>query len=39
VGGNAIPDERVARDLGADGWVEDPRALGDLIEELRARSR
>ena len=37
VGGNAIPDERVALDLGADGWVADPRALGDLIEALRAR--
>jgi methylmalonyl-CoA mutase cobalamin-binding subunit len=39
VGGNAIPDERVARDLGADGWVGDPRGLGDLIEGLRARPR
>jgi len=38
VGGNAIPDERVALDLGADGWVADPRALGDLIEALRARA-
>ena len=39
VGGNAIPDERVALDLGADGWVADPRGLGDLIEALRARAR
>ena len=39
VGGNAIPDERVALDLGADGWVADPRELGDLIEALRARAR
>jgi MerR family transcriptional regulator, light-induced transcriptional regulator len=38
VGGNAIPDERLAFDLGADGWVADPRGLGDLIESLRARS-
>jgi excisionase family DNA binding protein len=37
VGGNAIPDERVALDLGADGWVADPRELGDLIEALRRR--
>ncbi len=36
VGGNAVPDERVALDLGADGWVADPRGLGDLIEALRA---
>ena len=32
VGGNAVPDERVALDLGADGWVADPRWLGDLID-------
>ena len=38
VGGNAVPDERVARDLGADGWVADPRELGGLIEGLRARA-
>jgi excisionase family DNA binding protein len=38
VGGNAIPDESVALDLGADGWVADPRGLGDLIEALRARA-
>lgn len=38
VGGNAVPDERVAVDLGADGWVGDPRGLGDLIEALRARA-
>ena len=38
VGGNAVPDERVALDLGADGWVADPRGLGDLIEGLRARA-
>jgi MerR family transcriptional regulator, light-induced transcriptional regulator len=39
VGGYAVPDERVARELGADGWVADPRGLGDLIEGLRARAR
>ena len=38
VGGNAIPDEHAALDLGADGWVADPRGLGDLIEALRARA-
>jgi MerR family transcriptional regulator, light-induced transcriptional regulator len=38
VGGNAIPDERVALELGADGWVADPRGLGELIEALRARA-
>ena len=38
VGGNAVPDERVALDLGADGWVADPRQLDDLIEALRARA-
>jgi excisionase family DNA binding protein len=38
VGGNAIPDERVALDLGADGWIADPRELGDLIDELRTRA-
>jgi len=39
VGGNAVPDERVALDLGADGWVADPRQLGDLIEVLGTRAR
>ena len=39
VGGNAIPDEGLALALGADGWVADPRELGDLIEALRARAR
>lgn len=38
VGGNAVPDEGVALDLGADAWVADPRRLGDLIEALRARA-
>ena len=38
VGGNAVPDERTALDLGADGWVADPRGLGALIEALRARA-
>jgi excisionase family DNA binding protein len=38
VGGNAVPDEGVALDLGADAWVADPRQLGDLIEALRARA-
>ncbi len=37
VGGHAIPDERAALDLGADGWVPDPRMLGDLIQALRGR--
>ena len=39
VGGNAVPDEGLALDLGADGWVADPRRLGDLIETLRTRAR
>ena len=38
IGGNAVPDQRMALDLGADGWVADPRELGDLIEALRARA-
>jgi excisionase family DNA binding protein len=38
VGGNAVPDEGVALDLGADAWVADPRRLGELIEALRARA-
>jgi excisionase family DNA binding protein len=38
VGGNAVPDEGLALALGADGWVADPRELGDLIEALRARA-
>ena len=38
LGGHAIPDEGMALDLGADGWVADPRELGDLIEALRARA-
>jgi excisionase family DNA binding protein len=38
VGGHAVPDEGLALDLGADGWVADPRELGDLIEALRARA-
>jgi methanogenic corrinoid protein MtbC1 len=37
VGGNAVPDERLALDLGADAWVADPRGLGEMIEALRAR--
>jgi len=39
VGGNAVPDEAVALDLGADGWVDDPRGLRDLIESLREGAR
>jgi methanogenic corrinoid protein MtbC1 len=35
VGGHAVANEPAALDLGADGWVADPRALGDLIESLR----
>ena len=38
VGGNAVPDERVALDLGADAWVADPRGLGGLIEQLQDRA-
>lgn len=38
VGGNAIPDERVAPDLGGDGWVGGPGELGDLIAAPRARA-
>ena len=39
VGGHAVPDEGVAFGLGADGWVADPRGLGDLIERLQERAR
>jgi hypothetical protein len=39
VGGHAVPDGRTALELGADGWVADPRGLGDLIESLRGRAR
>jgi excisionase family DNA binding protein len=35
-GGFAVPDERVARSIGADGWSRDPRRLGELIDALRA---
>ncbi len=38
VGGNAVPDEGLALALGADGWVADPRGIGELIEALRARA-
>ena len=38
VGGHAVANEPAALDLGADGWVADPRALGDLIESLRRRA-
>jgi hypothetical protein len=38
VGGHAIPDEQAALDLGADGWVPDPRMLDDLIQALRGRA-
>ena len=34
-GGYAVPDERVARSVGADGWARDPRRLGELIDGLR----
>ncbi len=30
-GGRGVPDESVARDMGADGWARDPRAVIDLI--------
>jgi excisionase family DNA binding protein len=39
VGGNAITDEQTALDLGADGWVADPRRLGELIQALQGRER
>jgi methylmalonyl-CoA mutase cobalamin-binding subunit len=35
-GGFAVPDEQVARSIGADGWARDPRRLGELIDGLRA---
>ena len=35
-GGFAVPDERVARSIGADGWSRDPRRLGELIDALKA---
>jgi methanogenic corrinoid protein MtbC1 len=38
-GGHAVPDGRTALELGADGWVADPRGLGDLNESLRGRAR
>jgi methanogenic corrinoid protein MtbC1 len=38
VGGHAVPDEGMARELGADGWVADPRGLGELAESLRPRA-
>ena len=37
VGGNAILDEQMALELGADGWVADPRELGGLITTLQER--
>ncbi len=33
-GGYAVPDERSAVELGAAGWVLDPRELAGLIERL-----
>ena len=33
-GGFAVPDERSASELGASGWVSDPRELAGLIERL-----
>lgn len=36
-GGHAIPDELIARSIGADGWAADPRRLGDVIDGLRGR--
>ncbi len=38
IGGNAVENEQAALELGADGWVADPRRLGDLIEALRSRA-
>jgi MerR family transcriptional regulator, light-induced transcriptional regulator len=35
-GGNAVPDERSAVELGASGWAADPRELAGLIERLSA---
>ena len=33
-GGYAVPDERSAMELGAAGWVSDPRELAGLMERL-----
>jgi excisionase family DNA binding protein len=33
-GGYAVPDERSASELGASGWVSDPRELAGLIGRL-----
>ena len=38
VGGHAVADEHMALELGANGWVQDPRKLGGLIEALRRRA-
>ncbi len=38
-GGYAVPDERSAMEVGADGWVADPRDLARLIETLGAPVR
>jgi excisionase family DNA binding protein len=37
-GGFAIRDDRSALEIGADGWVADPRELGRLIEALQRSS-
>jgi methanogenic corrinoid protein MtbC1 len=37
-GGFAIRDDRSAIEIGADGWVADPRELGLLIETLQRSS-
>jgi MerR family transcriptional regulator, light-induced transcriptional regulator len=37
-GGFAIRDDRTAMEIGADGWVADPRVLGRLIETLQPSS-
>ena len=39
VGGNAVSDEGLALDLGADGWVADPRGLGDLFRDVCIAAR
>jgi methanogenic corrinoid protein MtbC1 len=37
-GGFAIRDDRSAIEIGADGWVADPRELGRLSETLQRSS-
>jgi excisionase family DNA binding protein len=38
-GGFAVRDLSTAKDLGADGWTDDPRLVAAIIEDLSARPR